>query len=69
MSTLVKEVQTEIFKANGIVERQHPFGDITFFNSNLVTPGMLNILMASLDDAEFNVEGHGLLSVVFHPHQ
>lgn len=66
MSTeTIKEVQTEMFESRGTMLAQHAFGDIAFFNTDLVTPNMINILMASLDDADFNVDGHGVLSVVF----
>ena len=64
MSTELK-VQQEIFQAMGVEVRNHPFGTIVFFNVDLVPTKLIDILCKSLDDADFDVDGHGIFSVVF----
>lgn len=61
----VKEVKTEMFKADGIEIRQHPCGDVAIIGGGLVPAKLIDILMASLDDGGFDIDGHGLFTIVF----
>lgn len=61
----VEETPIEVFKSNGTVVKELNTGTIVFYNSNLVTAKMIEILCLGIEKGGFEHDGLGLFSVIF----
>ena len=64
---VVEKESSEIvkFQSNGVLVKELNVGTIAFFNTNLVTTKMIDLLCMGLEKGGFEHEGLGLFSIIF----